>query len=214
MSDDRRIILEQLDASLGLLPERTPYPEFAADAATPDRLTGNGPVLFAERLMKANTAVVETPQSLGDFLAERKARIGYCDPDLAPLLQPWLAADVELDLEFDRGRVNEYAFVITRATSGVIETGSLILTDRDTSNRLGALAPWIHIACLDPGALHLTLADAITGLGDDPNVVFVTGHSQTADVEGILIQGVHGPGEQVCLLYDLALPEGPGDPDQ
>jgi L-lactate dehydrogenase complex protein LldG len=214
MADDRKTILDQLGASLSQLTERTPYPQFAADAATPDTLRGRGPVLFAERLTKANTVVVDTPQALGDFLARRDAKIGYCDPELASSLRPWLGADVELDLEFDRERVNEYAFGITRATSGVIETGSLILTDRDTSNRLGALAPWIHIACLDPAALHLTLADAITGLGDDPNVVFVTGHSQTADVEGILIQGVHGPGEQVCLLYDLALPEGPGDPDQ
>jgi L-lactate dehydrogenase complex protein LldG len=28
----------------------------------------------------------------------------------------------------------------------------------------------------------------------------VSGPSQTADVEGILIRGVHGPGEQICLL--------------
>lgn len=214
MPDDRAIVLDRLSASLDKLSERTPYPEFAADAATPDALRGRGRALFAKRLAKAKTVVLETPQALGDYLSEHDAAIGYCDPDLAPLLRPWLGPNVELDLEFDHGRVNEYAFGITRATGGIIETGSLILTDSDTSNRLGALAPWIHIACLDPAALHETLADAITGMGDDPNIVFVTGHSQTADVEGILVHGVHGPGEQVCLLYDLALPEGHGDPDQ
>jgi L-lactate dehydrogenase complex protein LldG len=35
---------------------------------------------------------------------------------------------------------------------------------------------------------------------DDPNIIWVTGPSKTADVEGILIQGVHGPGVQACLL--------------
>jgi L-lactate dehydrogenase complex protein LldG len=35
---------------------------------------------------------------------------------------------------------------------------------------------------------------------DDPNIIWVTGPSKTADVEGILIQGVHGPGVQGCLL--------------
>ncbi len=43
--------------------------------------------------------------------------------------------------------------------------------------------------------------DGIAALGDDPNVIFCTGPSKTADVEGILIEGVHGPGEQVALIH-------------
>ena len=42
--------------------------------------------------------------------------------------------------------------------------------------------------------------DAIAALPEDPNGIWVTGPSKTADVEGILIQGVHGPGIQGCLL--------------
>ena len=34
----------------------------------------------------------------------------------------------------------------------------------------------------------------------DPNIIWVTGPSKTADVEGILIEGVHGPGIQIALL--------------
>ena len=37
-------------------------------------------------------------------------------------------------------------------------------------------------------------------LGNDPNTIWVTGPSKTADVEGILIEGVHGPGAQIALL--------------
>ena len=36
--------------------------------------------------------------------------------------------------------------------------------------------------------------------GDSPNIMWCTGPSKTADVEGILIEGVHGPGEQIALL--------------
>ena len=42
--------------------------------------------------------------------------------------------------------------------------------------------------------------DGIAALGDDPNTIWVTGPSKTADVEGILIQGVHGPGIQIALI--------------
>ena len=37
-------------------------------------------------------------------------------------------------------------------------------------------------------------------LARDPNIVRMTGLSKTADVEGILIEGVHGPGRQIALL--------------
>jgi L-lactate dehydrogenase complex protein LldG len=39
-------------------------------------------------------------------------------------------------------------------------------------------------------------------LGSDPNIIWCTGPSKTADVEGILIEGVHGPGVQIALLVD------------
>ncbi|WP_373372294.1 LUD domain-containing protein [Sorangium atrum] len=46
------------------------------------------------------------------------------------------------------------------------------------------------------------LGAAISALGGDPYVVWCTGPSKTADVEGILIQGVHGPGEPIALIVD------------
>ena len=45
-------------------------------------------------------------------------------------------------------------------------------------------------------------AQAVAALGSDPNVIWCTGPSKTADVEGILIEGVHGPGAQIALIVD------------
>ncbi|WP_437796167.1 LUD domain-containing protein [Sorangium sp. So ce693] len=68
--------------------------------------------------------------------------------------------------------------------------------------RLGALARWIHVALVRRADIHRSLGAAISALGGDPYVVWCTGPSKTADVEGILIQGVHGPGEHIALIVD------------
>jgi L-lactate dehydrogenase complex protein LldG len=203
MPDDRADIFATLRASLERLERRTPYPDYPADIATPAAHRGVGLDLLRERLTAANTLVIEGPDALAGFLQDRGACTGYCDPALAPRLAATLGSGIELHARFDRGRANAFEFGITRASAGILETGSLVLKDGDTSDRLGAVAPWIHVACLDPRRIYETLAEAIADLGDDPNVILVSGHSQTADVEGIMIHGVHGPGEQVCLLLEM-----------
>ena len=101
--------------------------------------------------------------------------------------------------EFDRQRVDDYAFGITRAAGAIAESGTIILSDSTTSQRLAALAPWVHVAVVERAAIHGDIQQAVAALGSDRNVIWCTGPSKTADVEGILIEGVHGPGVQVAL---------------
>jgi L-lactate dehydrogenase complex protein LldG len=84
----------------------------------------------------------------------------------------------------------------------IAETGTIIIGDRTTSTRLGALAPWAHVAVIPRGEIYADLLEAVAKLGNDPNVVWCTGPSKTSDVEGILIEGVHGPGAQIALFVD------------
>jgi len=58
------------------------------------------------------------------------------------------------------------------------------------------------VAVVPRSSLYSDLAQAVAALGSDPNVVWCTGPSKTADVEGILIEGVHGPGAQIALFVD------------
>ena len=105
-----------------------------------------------------------------------------------------------METVFDRTRVDDYQFGITRASAAIAETGTLVLTEAGTSSRLAALAPWVHIAVLDRQDIYIDVPQAVAALPKDSNVIWVTGPSKTADVEGILIEGVHGPGEQIALL--------------
>jgi len=75
-----------------------------------------------------------------------------------------------------------------------------MLSDSDTSARLGALALWIHIAVIEEKDIVRSIGEAIQRFGDDPSIIFATGPSKTAHVEGILIEGVHGPGIQIGLV--------------
>jgi L-lactate dehydrogenase complex protein LldG len=125
---------------------------------------------------------------------------GYCDPKLWPQLAPAFGPEFTVETEFDRTRVDDYQFGITRAVGAIAETGTVILSDASTSRRLGALTPWVHVAILRREEVFRNLAQAVALLGDDPNIIWVTGPSKTADVEGILIEGVHGPGRQIALL--------------
>jgi L-lactate dehydrogenase complex protein LldG len=133
--------------------------------------------------------------------SRRARRAGSAIPPSYPRWPRRFGDALSLRTSLDRGHIDDTRFGITRAAGAIAETGTLILTDAGTSTRLSALAPWIHIAVLDPNTIHAHVNDAIAALGDDPNVVWCTGPSKTADVEGILIEGVHGPGEQVALIY-------------
>ena len=132
--------------------------------------------IFSRNFKYVNGKTMTSTAELVAFLLETKQLHGYCDPAL-----------------YD-------AVGITRATGAIAESGSVIIDDNRTSSRLAALSPWVHVAVLERSEIHRTIPDAIAAFGDSPNIIWCTGPSKTADVEGILIEGVHGPGEQIALL--------------
>ncbi|MDH7513381.1 MAG: lactate utilization protein [Clostridiales bacterium] len=99
---------------------------------------------------------------------------------------------------------------LVRADCGVAATGTLVHFDRDDDERLAWTFPSICL-CLLPVSNIVPELDALAetirchlGRGDlpSPQVSLVTGPSRTADIEGELFLGVHGPGRLVILLVD------------
>ncbi|MBK1858511.1 LutC/YkgG family protein [Cerasicoccus arenae] len=203
MSDDRTQIFSRIKTALAPLPQRAALPNYARELpicrAHPE--FSELWELFSHKAKQVNGTPLVGLATLGSWLHEKKQTHGYCDRALAERLRAMPEFEgITLETEFDRGRFDDFAFGITLAAGVIAETGSLILKDESTSARLGALAPWTHAAIVDPATIYPDTVTALENLGSDPSVIWATGPSKTADVEGILIEGVHGPGVQIVCL--------------
>lgn len=106
---------------------------------------------------------------------------------------------------------------ITGVDFALAETGSLVLTSLTEGSQLSSLAPPVHIALYRRSQIRASLDEVLQNLpvSRDPgkasptrSVVFVSGTSRTADIEQILIRGVHGPRSvHAILVEDSCLPE-------
>jgi L-lactate dehydrogenase complex protein LldG len=100
---------------------------------------------------------------------------------------------------------------ITGVDFVLAESGTLVLSSATEKVQVASLAPPIHIALYRRSQLIGSLDELIAKLPissspDRPSVgrsiVFITGTSRTADIEQILIRGVHGPREVHAILVE------------
>ncbi|HUD99901.1 MAG TPA: lactate utilization protein [Bryobacteraceae bacterium] len=88
---------------------------------------------------------------------------------------------------------------ITSADYALADTGSLVMLASPAEARLISLLPPVHIAVVPKERLLSGLDELLTILPDPAaetsSMVLITGPSRTADIEQILVRGVHGPGE-------------------
>ena len=109
---------------------------------------------------------------------------------------------------------------VTGVDFALAETGTLVLSSSTEGVQVASLAPPIHVALYRRSQLVGSLDDLLPQLlipssKDKPapgrSVVFITGTSRTADIEQILIRGVHGPREvHAILIEDSCLAPAPG----
>jgi L-lactate dehydrogenase complex protein LldG len=199
----RATIFAKIETATAALKTKTAYPEYdTALVHSAPKLAGSDLwETFTRNFTAVNGRTMNSAAELAEFLKATGQLCGYCDPALYDSIGSQLtAAGLTVETEYDRARYDDYQFGITRATGAIAESGSLILDDDRTSRRLAALSPWVHVAVVGRDEIHRSIPDAIAAFGDSPNIIWCTGPSKTADVEGILIEGVHGPGEQIALI--------------
>lgn len=103
----------------------------------------------------------------------------------------------------DRAKLREACLYldvgITSVDYALADTGSFVLFSSAEEARMISLLPPCHIAIV-PRERILTGLDELLTLHPVPSdrsssMVLITGPSRTADIEQILVRGVHGPGE-------------------
>lgn len=93
---------------------------------------------------------------------------------------------------------------VTDVTYAIAETGSLVIQSSAAHGRAISLVPEVHVAVVEPKNCVADLLDLMEKLketGPGNNTTIITGPSKTADIEGALVTGVHGPARvEVFLL--------------
>jgi len=186
-------------------PSATPAPPAVEDALL--RLASPGEDLRARFELEA-TAVGMEVQRVGDpasavaaLLAEAgvsNVSLGIEDEDLRARVMRELDTGgvtlVDDPFEADAG--------VTDVHAALAETGTLVLHPGSRQSRRVSLAPLLHVVILPASRVLADMLDYLPRCAPDERGarILVTGPSKTADIEGELVCGVHGPGRVRILL--------------
>jgi L-lactate dehydrogenase complex protein LldG len=176
---------------------------------------------FVEEL-RAVGGVVElvSPADLAGAVAaaaeQAEARTAVVGPDLGPfadrVTEGLRRSEVEI-LEPDGKTGGREASAradlgVTGALLGVASSGSVLVAAGPSSSRLASLLPPSHLAVLPTERLVAGFEELFAALGEHletaSSAVLISGPSRTADIEMVLVRGVHGPRHVHVLLVEEA----------
>ncbi len=180
-----------LGRSPGQMPPPAPEPLIARTAMTVDQRIAS----FSEALQRLNGKVFEADSwpaahnYVAELTAGKRAIASSADmlrtSGIAQLADPSVS-------------VSDAGVGITGADYALADTGSLVMLASPQEARLVSLLPPVHVAILLRERILTGLDELLTILPrpaeQTSSMVLITGPSRTADIEQILVRGVHGPG--------------------
>jgi L-lactate dehydrogenase complex protein LldG len=177
-----------------------PLPEYScADTVSTTATAGTILEAFARNFGANHGIIVESAEELVAKLNELGCKKGVIDEKVENTFG--LENSFEVVRQFDRANPDQYDFGVSKASYAIAESGAFVLKDVDTTDRMASIAPWVHVAILNKSDIVRTIEEGLTNvLTDTPYAIFVAGPSKTTDVEGVLVEGVHGPGQQIVFL--------------
>ncbi|MEN3037595.1 MAG: lactate utilization protein [Candidatus Kryptonium sp.] len=83
----------------------------------------------------------------------------------------------------------------------IAETGTIVFIHKENKFKSAVLLPRIHIVIANRSQIIPTLEELFKRIGGNFDSIFlITGPSRTADIEKVLVRGVHGPQKVYLIL--------------
>lgn len=126
---------------------------------------------------------------------------------MSDLIEQFVANAERNGLIVHRGEVPDIADAgISKAIYGLADPGSVVFAASPEEPRARSILPDVHIAVLEETRVLADLSALFSELdGELPSsLAIVSGPSRSADIEQILVLGVHGPKEQHVALVKSA----------
>ena len=209
--NSREVVLgnvrKALDRAAGLLPTTLTAPRLKIPILDRSRYT----TLFGQNFEKlgGKSFFVREPREVAPILSELlqgKRAVASNAPFLAACGITGLP-QVEsgfTDREALRAACVTADVGITSADYALAETGTLVMLSSPEEPRLISLLPPVHIAVFPQSRMLANLDELLEVLPNPAeqtsSMVLITGPSRTADIEQILVRGVHGPGEIYAVI--------------
>jgi L-lactate dehydrogenase complex protein LldG len=215
MSNSRAAILGRIRTALQRTPGQAP-PALPAAALRTRNLSGPECVeLFVRQFEKLNgkavrvrsrkeaAAVVHDLMNGHTAVASNTPFLRECGIADIPGVETGITSRDKL-----RAACADAAFGITSADFALADTGTFVMISSPKEARLISLLPPVHIGVISSAAILPNLDELFARCpkpaDDSSSMVLITGPSRTADIEQILVRGVHGPGE----IYAVIVEEG------
>jgi L-lactate dehydrogenase complex protein LldG len=190
----RNAILASIRTNLPKLDRPLPaVPQFADDPPA-DLVEA-----FGKSLARMGGRMV-TPDPAGDMRARIRGLLEHSR--LVCSAAPEIRGELDLGTIVTPRALADVDHAVARASCGVAETGSVLLTERDLKvNALAYLAQHL-IVLLDPADIVVNMHSAYARpeFRERRYAVFHSGPSATADIEGVLILGAQGVRSLSVLL--------------
>ena len=204
-------ILHKVRTALGRSPSQPVPPPPSVRLRVPEVAIDGRISLMMSRLneLGGNTLRVPTMDAAREFVAETvsgKTALASNSPYLAECgisSLPGVTTGIT-DLAALRESAATVDIGITSADYVLSDTGTLVMLASPAEARLISLLPFHHLAVV-PRERILTGLDELFTVLPHPaeqtsSMVLITGPSRTADIEQILVRGVHGPGHITVVI--------------
>jgi L-lactate dehydrogenase complex protein LldG len=132
---------------------------------------------------------------------------GFFDATRIEKLEQRLASEgITAKRETDDDTLFSVDAAITCVVAAIAESGTLVCQTAANTARGSSLIPPVHVAVVEAAQVLPDLCDYLQALGERPElpaaVSLITGPSKTADIEGVLVTGVHGPGQVHIVVVE------------